>query len=246
MLTLRLAVAQSSLIVRSVKVINTMKNILIAVGSAALIAGTAQAATVIDEVDFRETKQCALFESRDCSLRFDGYQSSRPLVKVDVTVRASDRGTIGVFNDTSQDQPYSAGFGSAYTYFFTNESNLASDVNNLTTGANTCGTIGANSSFFVENMFDSDVDTFTLVGADTNDWLDPFSVRLFGYSDIGSFNPDVGYSFDFEDSFSVEVAYSIDDSIAPVPLPSALPVLLAGLAGFGYIARRRQRGAKPE
>ena len=51
-----------------------MKNILIAVGSAALIAGTAQAATVIDEVDFRETKQCALFESRDCSLRVTSRQ----------------------------------------------------------------------------------------------------------------------------------------------------------------------------
>lgn len=214
-----------------------MKTILTAGAVAALNTGTAQAATVVDEIDRRST---TAYEEL---LSFDGYQGSGTVVQVDVTFFADIRGTIDVRNNTDQEQDFSAGFGTISGFYPYTDTSFSSD---LSVAGNTGGTIRSNESFSVE-LSDSANEKFTFAGEDITEFLDPFDIYMYAYSDVApfDFDTDLGFSFDFQDSFSAEVAYSIDD-VAPVPLPSTLPMLLAGLGGFSYFARRRQHSTSPE
>ena len=257
-----------------------MKNILIAGAAAVLISGTAQAATVIDEVDFQsggpggggDTGSILISEGIGGSFAFNGYQGSGPVVAVFVTLRAGLDGTIGVRNNTSQDQPFFTGLGTSSdvqalsptasgpltSLFFTR----------LSVAGNIKGTIRPNGSFTVDNLagselksftvanggfsaetFDSDVERLIFSGSEITPFLTPFDIDAFGIREVaplGSPEFPLSFSFEFRESFSAEVVYITDDGLAPVPLPSALPMLLGALGGFGYVARRRQRGANLE
>jgi len=241
-----------------------MKNILIAGAAAVLISGTAQAATVIDEVDFDIGRSGVTADgSARAFLRFNGYQGSGSVVAVFVTMRAMLNGTIRVKNNSSQDQPFLAGLGTISDVLALSPTASGPFVFLFSTGlsvaGNIKGTIRPNGSFTVDTLFgselksstvanggfsvelfDRDVERLIFSGSEITPFLTPFNIDMVGIRDVaplGSPSFPLSFSFDFKDSFSAEVVYITDDGLAPVPLPSAVPMLLGALGGFGYVRR---------
>lgn len=67
--------------------------------------------------------------------------------------------------------------------------------------------------------------------------LTNFAVNLIGVSSVTISNIGVNGSYWSADNFNVNVG------VSDVPVPAALPLLAAGLAGLGYAGRRRRKTA---
>ena len=61
---------------------------------------------------------------------------------------------------------------------------------------------------------------------------------------LGTFNPNnIGYVDNVEISGTLADATYDFEAVTPVPVPAALPLLLAGLGGLGLAARRKRKAA---
>lgn len=101
--------------------------------------------------------------------------------------------------------------------------------------------LGVMSSQNGSNMFASDV----LLGGGVD-----YSVVNGNYNDLRGLESNDSYSIS-ADLFSINVNMSVAEpgdwmrvvTIAAVPVPAALPLLLAGLGAFGFIGRRKRKAA---
>jgi hypothetical protein len=152
----------------------------------------------------------------------------------DVTTTGDDRGFTQLIFEPNWNQPGNAGSSTAVPtgdwvdYSF--------DLNN--------GVLGSTRGFGSSNA-PGGPPLLTLQG-----WLDEFnddfpSATLLSVSiGLGTFNPNnIGYVDNVEISGTLADATYDFEAVTPVPVPAALPLLLAGLGGLGLAARRKRKAA---